>query len=153
MRSFFVSFALLAAFAIPTAVRADNFVLAGGGSTLSFSLPSSPAPTSTDSNGFSVSNVAVTFNGTPGTDEIDFFTAADSGGFSDSYFGDASTDQLFTGSVSDPTFTLGTYTLSDSDGLPYGIVTISKTSEPKSLLLFGTGALGLIGVSRRRPSL
>jgi len=152
MRSLFVSFALLAAFALPTAARADNFVISGGGSTLTFSLASSPTPSSAGANSFDVSDVAATFNGAPATDGVSFFTAA-SGGLSDAYFGDLSGDQLFTGSVSDPTFTPGIYTLSDSDGLPYGMVTISKTTEPKSLFLFGTGALGLIGISRRRPRL
>jgi hypothetical protein len=45
------------------------------------------------------------------------------------------------------------YTLFDQHGLPYGMVTMSKTNEPKSFFLFGTGALGLLGFSRRRPRL
>jgi hypothetical protein len=60
---------------------------------------------------------------------------------------------LFTAGPKDLSFNPDSYTLLDSTGLPYGMVTLSKTKEPQSLFLLGTGALGLIGFSRRRPIL
>ena len=61
--------------------------------------------------------------------------------------------QLFTGSPSSPTFTLGTFALSDpnTDGAPYTLtIAPSAVPEPSSLLLFGSGMLGVCGLVRRK---
>lgn len=60
-------------------------------------------------------------------------------------FWDVLGDQLFSGSLSNPTFISGTPNI-DLANSGYQIT----TPEPSSLLLLGTGLVGLIGWGRRK---
>jgi PEP-CTERM motif len=142
-----------------------------------WTLPSSPTPTSSFSDLFTVNSVPYWMNGTSeGLAEIDFFTLSDFGGFElTTNNGDPITGililnefgpQVFTGSTGAPTFTPGTYTLTGEGTLSMGLsgtLTITagpngdsftydlvNTPEPGSLMLIGGGLLPFLGLARKR---
>jgi len=154
------------------AARAEtlDFSLTGNGQTLTFSLPSSPTLSSHYFGGFTVADVATSFNGTPQTLDLGFdntifpfffgTTAIADPMDGDLAFGSPadlfSGDSLFTGSGNAPVFNTGTFSESPvGSGVPYSLtITVEATPtavpEPSSLLLFGTGIAGLAGTGRRR---
>jgi hypothetical protein len=131
-----------------------------GDADIQFILPKSPIPTlPLDNFGFRIDDVAVSFNG---SDQVYFVwiqtpEAAFSGGFrlttafANHFMGTG--EQLFTGTVSAPTFMPGTYQLTRFiDTLPgTGTLIISDVPEPDSwaLMIAGFGLLGAV-VRRRR---
>lgn len=152
----------------------DNFTFTeslGGGNTLvvTWSLPSSPTQTTLTPGygyGFTGVNLTYTLNGvvettTSNTDVGFFFSGAslNSGGayggleiVNDSsccgvIYAASTSDpgvQLFTG---DPTFTLGTYTLTDvAFGNAYPATLVISTPEPSTLLLLLAGLLSSVVV-------
>jgi hypothetical protein len=145
-----------------------NFVISIGGNTYTFSLPDSPTVASTGSDDFSVSGVEISKNGGAPVSETVLFTedqqppAFGDGGvasFSGAYqFDLVNPNQvgypaLFIGSLSDPTFVAGVYTVQEDDpDTVKGTVTI-YTPEPGTLALFGMGLLCLAGVMRRKLSI
>ena len=170
----------VAGLALPWAAHAssvDDFSLTGNGLTVSFSLPSSPVPASaTAGDSFQVNNLQFTDDGQVlSAASTSFFTASDDGGFAlEDPAGNVIDDlsffsnrAVFTGSVVDPTFRLGSYNLQtqsrdDCTITPNGAscptyalsVTTgaanSVTPEPASLALLATGAIALVALNRRR---
>jgi hypothetical protein len=126
---------------------------------MTWTMSSSPTVSSysTHNGEFTINNVVLDINGSYITTNLSFETGGTfGGGLSDQQF-DLDGPQLFTGLVNDPTFKIGTFTLtSDSDSFSYcdsGTYKLtitdptptSVTPEPSSVLLLATGILALVG--------
>lgn len=127
-----------------------------GNASATFSLDSSPTPSSNGADDFTITGVNGTFNGAPTTFDLLFYDNAEFGGFDISGLLGLEGDQLFTGSTASPTFVLGTFPLSTYGSTDNAYtLTISSSDaavpEPGSwaMMLFGLGALG---VAARRSS-
>lgn len=171
-KSLLISLPVIALLLSTTAHADDLFSLSdNAGDTLTFSLPSSPTPTDSNSGTFVVDNINYILNGVSGTGGFSFtvgggwaiggpnFSLTDvSGG---NYFGrfqvDNNADSFFTGDPGTPTFLTGTFTgtarylpLDPGSGTNYTLtITPSAVPEPSSLLLFSTGFASLAGIGRR----
>ena len=156
MRFSFSALALLSAFILPSVAHATpyTFTLNGAGSNYVFTLDSNPTP-DYDGGFFELFGVngSDTLNPASQLFPTDFVLQDGSIGLGEFGVAGATTGVIFTGPLNAPIFTLGgPYSFTDGDDDPFTL-TISAaaaTPEPSSLMLLGTGALGVAGTLRRK---
>lgn len=141
------------------AAKADtlDFTLTGQGTDITWTLSSTPMVSTTSNylDDFTLDNVVLDVNGHHDVSDLSFYKSGNGGGAASNLF-NLFGAQLFTGSLSDPTFKTGDFTLDSSsndysyckEGSSYNLSIVDRsavTPEPSSVLLLATGIFALIG--------
>jgi hypothetical protein len=165
----FVAVVILASSLFVMTSRADNltYTMTGSGDTVTFQLPTSfvPGPCTPFPDCFGLSGILVTINGVTTSSQVDLFTAAVGGGIiieqgSTVPISLASIQgnqyvALFTGTVSDPVLSTGSWYMSNVGVVPPPVLdhpfdlNVTPTPEPASLLLLGASLMGVLGMRRK----
>ncbi|WP_433974198.1 PEP-CTERM sorting domain-containing protein [Tunturiibacter lichenicola] len=167
---------LASAFILPLAAHADavdDFLITGNGNTITFSLPASPTDVFVSTGaggvigGFSpIPAPLATFNGVTSSSSMEFLSGNIffvGPGIQLFTSGGALTlvgELLYSGSAYTPTFLTGTFDLHQFQAFPNVNYTLTITPEstpptvpePSALLLFATGAAGLLYRATKRPT-
>lgn len=149
---------VVAGMASAPAAAVVTFTLSGD-ATAQFTLPSSPVPSTVNSNNFQLLSQAGTFRGIVGSFDLTFYDDTIGGGLDILdptgilTFAGLAGPVLFTGTFAAPTFSLGTFSLTDFGG-EGGSYTLTIASgnvvpEPESWALLIAG-FGLTGAAMRR---
>jgi hypothetical protein len=151
--------AALVALATPASAVTYVFTLSNG-LTGSWQLPASPVPDVVLAGAFRINTVTGILNGNPFTAFMEFYETGGGGGVCASEglgcgLLDLYGPQLFTGTTAAPTFTLGSFEMTNAFGAPLATLTIAEASagipEPATwaMLIAGFGLVGT-GLRRRR---
>lgn len=125
-----------------------------------FQIDSNPVVNVLDPDAFSVEGVAGTYAGVIGMRDVTFYTPILSGGMAistpDPFVSEMSVfgEQVFIGSIDEPTFVPGTYDFTGYVGLDEGKsvrLVISAVPEPSTWLTLMAG-IGMLGATRRARS-
>lgn len=151
-----LAFATASVLALPANAATYVFTLTGP-NTASFTLNSSPVPDAAGTSSFTLQNIPATYNGTGVTfAQLTFFLGGQSsGGFSASGTAlNLEGPQLFSGTLTNPMFNLGTFTLDDGNFMhPTYTLLISDGAVPEPatwvMMLLGLVAVGLSSSGRR----
>jgi PEP-CTERM motif len=156
MRYVFPALALLSAFIVPSVAHATplTFDINGGGDNYVFTLDSNPTPDGGDRSTIEFFDITYTDTNFPEDGSFSGLFVLEDGVMvlTELPFFGPTTGVIFTGPIDSPVFTPGTYSFTDIDSNP-DTLTISTTAtipEPSSLMLLGTGALGVVGTLRRK---
>lgn len=143
----------------------DNYDFTISGNSYTWSIPLPPAVSNVDSvhGAFDVTVPYSLNNGAATLGAFDFYATSDLGGFALTVPAtgiallNLTGPQLFTGPVSAPTLSLGSFTgftdlvSGETDGaLTVTQSAVTATPEPGTLLLTGIGLLGLFWIARRK---
>ena len=130
----------------------------GDGAEITFVIDQEPTPFDFGVYSFDIQNVSI-IGDLAGDFTIVFFTDFGLGGFSIPDVQEFVSDQLFSGSTSDPTFLTGTFCSSFSVDCNGPSLTISEVSvnaavpEPATWAMLLLGMFGIAAAMRRRPAI